>query len=166
MKTKTLFAALLFLTGSLFAQNRAIADLFNKYNTAEGFTTINISSNFLSMFTDDDENDLKKIHSIKMLAQGDDNHIRGLNFYDELKKDLDRDNFKEIMRVKDADTDLKILVRESGDIIREFVLISVENDENFLLYIEGDFEMDDLEEVNCNFQIEELDKIGKKCTNI
>jgi hypothetical protein len=58
------------------------------------------------------------------------------NFYDQVIKDLNLNDYEEFMSVKKSDQDLRMLVRTDGNIFREFLLIAGGED-NALIQIKG-----------------------------
>ncbi len=167
MKKITLIAGALLIPFFIMGQNPAVDQLFNKYQGKEGFTTVFINKDVFKMISDDDNVEhemnktLEKISGIKILAQEDKEITGELNFYDELKKSLDFNKYKELVVVKEKDQDVWIIARENNDRIAELLVI-VGGDENVLVWIEGNFTFEDLSELSEIDGLEQLELLGEK----
>jgi len=130
---------------------KSIDGLFNRYAGKDGFITVTLSGDLLKLaceFDDDDDlNRLKgKITEIRILVQ-DDEAMRVENFYDLVMKDLNLNDYEEFMRVKKSDQDLRMLVRTSGERVKEFLLIGGGED-NLVVQIKGDLTREDAEKIS------------------
>ena len=153
MKRILITGALLFLVMSISAQQSAVDKIFDKYSGKEGYTTVHISSfmfNLLnSLEVDDPEYDeFKKatsgISSIKILTQdGGESEAFGK----ELLQLLPRDEYQEMMVVKDEDEDVLFLAREEGGRITEFLLIVSGGGDDALIAIQGDIDLESLSSI-------------------
>ena len=139
----------------LIAQNSAIDKLFSKYSGKEGVTTVNISPELFQVIKAMDVEDIdmgeaeipfEKISSVKILTIEDEDQWEGVNFYTEIKNDLDVDDFEEVITVNDGGEMVRIWVKLAKSDLSEFLLI-VGGDDNVLVYITGNFNMNDLEEL-------------------
>ncbi len=157
------------LSAFVMAQNKSIDRVFDKYAGKEGFTTVYISKYMFSMFADlegiDDE-DLKeaqdvfgKLTGIKILAVDDDDAMgEGVNFYDEIMKDLPRDRYEELMVVKDSESDVIILAREEKGIIVELLMI-VGGDDNVLIAITGEIDLSTIAKLSETMDIDGMEEL-------
>jgi hypothetical protein len=167
MKKITLLAGALLVPFIIMGQNPAVDQLFNKYQGKEGFTTVFVNKDVFKMISDNDNVEhemnktLEKISGIKILAQEDKEITGELNFYDELKKSLDFNKYKELVVVKEKDQDVWIIARENNDRIAELLVI-VGGDENVLVWIEGNFTFEDLSELSEIDGLEQLELLGEK----
>ena len=135
----------------LMAQNSAVDKLFKKYKGKDGITTVQISPELFQVVKAMDINDIEdhnipfdKIGSVKILTIEDDSQWKDVNFYDEIKKDLDVSNFAEVMTVDDGGETVRMWMKADNAVVSEFLLI-VGGDDNVLIYITGNFNMNDLE---------------------
>ena len=135
----------------LMAQNSAVDKLFKKYKGKDGITTVQISPELFQVVKAMDINDIEdhnipfdKIGSVKILTIEDDSQWKDVNFYDEIKKDLDVSNFAEVMTVDDGGETVRMWMKADNSVVSEFLLI-VGGDDNVLIYITGNFNMNDLE---------------------
>ena len=166
MKKITLLAGALLLPFIIMGQNPAVDQLFNKYQGKEGFTTVFVNKDVFKLISDDNNVEhemnktLEKISGIKILAQEDKEITGELNFYDELKKSLDFNKYKELVVVKEKDQDVWIIARENNDRIEELLVI-VGGDENVLIWVEGNFTFEDLSELSEIDGLEQLELLGE-----
>lgn len=133
------------------AQNSAIDKLFNKYKGQEGVTTVQISPELFQVMNAMDIEEIEsgdfpfdKVGSVKILTIEDEDAFQGVNFYDEIKNDLNTNDYAEVMTVDDGDETVRMWMKVQEESIIEFLLI-VGGGDNVLIYITGDFTMDDLE---------------------
>jgi hypothetical protein len=137
----------------IIAQNSAVDKLFNKYSGKEGVTTVSISPELFQIVKamdieeiDDADIPFDKIASVKILTIEDEEQWEGVNFYTEISEDLDVSNFEEVMTVNDGGEMVRIWMKVEENEVSEFLLI-VGGDDNVLVYITGNFNMNDLEEL-------------------
>ena len=135
----------------LMAQNSAVEKLFNKYKGKEGVTTVQISPELFQIvkaleIEEIDEHDIPfdKIASVKILTIEDEEGWDGVNFYKEIQQELDVSDFAEVLTVDDGGETVRIWMKVENAKVSEFLLI-VGGDDNVLIYITGDFNMNDLE---------------------
>ena len=137
----------------IIAQNSAVDKLFNKYSGQEGVTTVSISPELFQIVkaleieeVEDADIPFDKIASVKILTIEDEEQWEGVNFYTEIAKDLDVSNFEEVMTVNDGGEMVRIWMKVEKNEVSEFLLI-VGGDDNVLVYITGNFNMNDLDEL-------------------
>ena len=165
MKKIFLLTSALLLPLIIMGQNVAVDQLFNKYQGKEGFTTVFVNKDVFKMISKSEEveNDMnetmEKISGIKILAQEDAEITGDLNFYDELKKNMDFNKYKELVVVKEKDQDVWIIAREQNERIAELLVI-VGGEENVLVWIEGNFTFEDLSELSELEGLEQLEHLG------
>ena len=170
MERILLLFCLIGLPCGIFAQNRAVDRLFDKYAGREGFTTVYISKYMFTMFAnmdDAEDEDLEemqevfgKLDGIRILAVEDENLLgKGLNFYDEIMKDLDRSDYKELMVVKDAESDVVFLAREENGKIIELLLIVGGDTDNALIAITGEINLNTIGRISQSMDIEGIEKL-------
>ena len=162
MKRVILFAFVVALPALMVAQNSAVDKLFNKYKGQDGVTTVQISPELFQMVNamgiddlDNSEIPFDKVASVKILTVDDEEKFQGVNFYDEIKGELKTDDFAEVMTVDDGGETVRMWMKAEKAVVSEFLLI-VGGDDNVLIYITGNFNMNDLEELAESFD-EDLD---------
>jgi hypothetical protein len=165
MKKLFLLAGAILVPFLVMGQNPAVDQLFDKYQGKEGFTTVYINKDIFKMISDNKEAEhdlnqvLDKISGIKILAQEDEEVTGNLNFYEELKKNMDFSKYEELVVVREKDQDVRIVARENNDRIAELLII-VGGEDNVLVWIEGNFTFEDLSELSDIDGLDKLDLIG------
>ena len=164
MKRVILFALAVAIPALMVAQNSAIDKLFNKYKGQDGVTTVQISPELFQIMNamDIDELDIgdseipfDKVASVKILTLEDGEKFQDVNFYDEIKGELKTDDFAEVMTVDDGGETVRMWMKAEKAVVSEFLLI-VGGDDNVLIYITGNFNMNDMEGLAESFD-EDLD---------
>lgn len=173
---KRLFFIICFVgfTCAVSAQNKSIDRVFDKYAGQEGFTTVYISKYMFSMFAnlenveDEDLEEVQqvfgKLNGIKILAT-EDGCPGGINFYEEIMKDLPREEYEELMVVKDSESDVIFLAREEKGVIVELLLIASGDDDNALIAITGEIDLNTIAKLSKAMDIkgmEELENLEDK----
>jgi len=147
MKRIAIGGMIMMFTLTAFSQKSAVDKVFDKYSGKEGYTTVYISSFMFNLLNslevdDPDYNEFKKatsgINSIKILTQEGDGSA---SFGKELIQMLPREEYKEMMVVKDEGEDVLFLARESGGKITEFLLIVSGGGEDALIAIQGNIDL-------------------------
>lgn len=151
MKRVIFLLAVIALPAMMIAQNSAVDNLFNKYKGQDGVTTVMIGPELFQVMKGLDIDDLEdsdipfdKVSSVKILTIEDEDAFEGVNFYDEIKGDLKTDDFAEVMTVDDGGEVVRMWMKAEKQTVLEFLLI-VGGDDNVLIYITGNFNMNDLE---------------------
>jgi hypothetical protein len=151
MKRPFLIAVTLAIPAFLIAQNSAVDNLFNKYKGKEGVTTVQISPELFQMVNalgidefDNSEIPFDKVASVKILTIEDAETNQGVNFYEEIKGELKTVDFAEVMTVDDGGETVRMWMKADKSVVKEFLLI-VGGEDNVLIYITGNFNMNDLE---------------------
>jgi hypothetical protein len=149
----------------LWGQKNPVDDLFNKYSEKEGFTSVYISGRMLTLFAGEDskaknpDNILFRLKSIRIMSENDSLSTGQYNFYTELNKKLDFSVYEELMVVKDGPEITKFLIKQSGNMISELLMITGGKSGNTLISIKGDFKLKELSELSKAVGIEELEPL-------
>jgi hypothetical protein len=169
---KKIIACLLIAVTSVYgtvaiAQQDPVNNLFEKYAGKEGFTTVYLTGDLLKMAAkmDPEDKDMKflsQITEIKVLAQEcQEGQPSGLNFHAEIWPGIDKSAYKELLIVKEKDQDVKMLARENGDIISEFLIIVSGSNENVLVQIKGNMNLKEIDQLSDSFDFKGLDQLKK-----
>lgn len=174
MKKLILTTAVLMFTVSIWAQNKAVDKLFDKYGGKDGYTTVVITKYMFGLFsnvetTEDDEymNMIKNLDNIRILSAPGQSES-GVNFHDEVMNSLPKNEYEELMVIKDGGQDVKFLVKEEKDKIVELLMIIGGSEENVLISITGIIDMQTVAKLSKSMNIEgmeNLEKIEKKWPN-
>jgi len=172
MKKLLIFIVLFVIPSLIRAQNEPVDALFDKYSGRDGFTTVYITKYMFDMFrskdvgdkkeADDINNVLGKLNSIKILAVEDSSVLgKGVNFYNEIMKDLPREQYKELMVVKDKESNVVFLAREEKGVIVDLLLIAGGKDagDNVLISIQGQINLEDISKLSKTMNIEGMENL-------
>jgi hypothetical protein len=171
MKRILIFTTLFLFPVLIHAQNTPVDALFDKYSGKDGFTTVYISKYMFDMFRSDAVEDqeadelnqvLGKLNSIKILTVEDPAFIGdGVNFYDEIMKELPREQYKELMVVKDKESNVVFLAREEKNVIVELLLIAggSEVSDNVLISIQGQIDLETIGKLSKTLDIEGMESL-------
>jgi len=165
MKRIILGGMLMLFTLSSFGQKSAVDKVFDKFSGKDGYTTVYITSYMFNLMSslesdDPDYNEFKKatagINSIKILTQeGGDSE----SFGEELISMLPRNEYKEMMVVKDQDEEVLFLAREEGNKITEFLLIVSGGGDDALIAITGDIDMESISKIASGLDMPGLENL-------
>jgi len=169
--TLNLIIVFFFFIVSASAQQDAINQFFEKYRDNSAFTQINISPKMFEMFaqmdTDLDMDEetkamIKSLKGLKILTT--DTNPR--KYYDEFTAKVGMSAYEELMTVRDGDSDVKFLVKDSngGNIVNELLLLVGGEDNFVLMSFNGKIQLDKIGKLAKNINIsgsEHLDKLGK-----
>jgi hypothetical protein len=165
MKRIILSGVAIIIALTVFGQKSAVDKVFDKYSGKDGYTTVYISSFMFKMLSqldvDDPEyNEFKKatsgINSIKILTQDGSNSEA---FGKELLEMLPRDEYQEMMVVKDQDEEVLFLAREEGGKITEFLLIVSGDGDDALIAITGDIDLESISSIASGMDIPGLENL-------
>jgi hypothetical protein len=170
MKRMVLFCTLAMFVMALNAQKDALDDFFASYSGRDGYTSVIINGNLLGLLKNfDDDPDLadldEKITSVRIVSRESGYAGSGSSFMSELKGDIRRGGYEELMSVKDSDDDVLFLIRSSGRSIRELLVIA-SGDSEAVIQIRGNLTRDDVERLSDNHgeglaRLELLESSGK-----
>jgi len=118
--------------------------LYSKYSTTEGITSINLSESIIkiaSKFLGDDDQEAKEvlndIESIKLLtSEGTTN----TNLLNEAKELLKSEGYEDLIRVNEGDEYVRIMVKESNEIIKDIIVYVESKDEFVFINVTGDID--------------------------
>ncbi|MCB8999148.1 MAG: DUF4252 domain-containing protein [Bacteroidales bacterium] len=150
MKKMILMFVILAAAGAVYGQ-KSIDLLFDKYANRDGFTTVTLNGSMLKFAAcfDDDKDAGKvadKLTEMRILVQ-EDKAMQVENFYDVIMKDFDLKGYEEVMRVRESNQDLRMLVRTQDDRIREFLMIGG-GDDNMVIQIKGNMSLDEAKQLS------------------
>ena len=158
MKNLLAIAMLLCLPALLSAQTHSINKFYNKYKHTEetmNFTIpgwiIRLGSSIAKNHVDEPQEKAalklaKKIRKIKLLVMEDQNTVKPKDIQrlvDEVKA---KDHFEELIYVRDGDTRVNMLIRNSSDMIENMLILVSEEDEFVMVSMKTRLRFDDLNE--------------------
>lgn len=158
MKRITALIAMVLVPLFASAQSASIDRLIDKYSGQDGVTVVNISPDLFQMMSAMDIKEVKdadfpvdKLSAVKILAIENQELLSGANFYDEVTSGMNTSDFAEVITVKDGGEDVNMWMKTSGEQILEFLLVVSSPDEGVVVYISGDFNMNDIQGLASSF---------------
>ncbi len=156
---KIAIIALCLLGNMAFAQNTEFLTFYNKYATNTAFTVVSVNERMISLFSNIEADDpeqqeaweaLSKIKGIRLIANQKTSNSNKL--YNEAKTAFAR-GYDELMVVRDKDSNMQFLIKESGGKISELVML-VGSDSSFVAAsIFGDIDLKQISKMGKNFNI-------------
>ncbi|MCI0522042.1 MAG: DUF4252 domain-containing protein [Bacteroidales bacterium] len=170
MKRMVLFCTAALFALALNAQKDALDDFFATYSGKDGYTSVIINGNLFGLLKNfDDDPDLadldEKITSVRIVSRESGYSGSEDSFMSELKGDIRRGGYEELMSIKDSDDDVLILVKSSGRSVRELLIIA-SGDSEAVIQIKGNLTREDVERLSENHgedlaRLELLESSGK-----
>lgn len=168
MKYGMLIMAFLMLSISGFSQVDAISTYFNKYQEDTSFTVVYISPKMFEMISKLAEDEIepeiqeviKDLKGLRILTT----ERNGMKYYNEVTKTLNLKSYEELMTVRDGDSNVRFVVKDSGDIIEELLLLVGSEDEFVMISFVGKIDLEKIAKLSNSADInglEHLEKIGK-----
>lgn len=162
---------LFIFTISAFSANPKIEKIFKKYDGKHGFTTVNVTKDMFSMFMQMDNSQtnkktlkqsLSKIDGIKIMNYTADS-LQNISktLFSELKGAIADNDYKELLVINDAGSQVKMLVRKNGEIINDFVMLVGEANEVVLINISGELDLEALKQISNSMNIDGMDGIDE-----
>jgi len=149
-------SAILFLLVPFLAlsQNNEVGKIFDKYSGKDGFTSVDVSAGLFELFAeidsddpefDDFQNALKGLESLRLLhysVKEENGNIDEMNkFYKDIQSNIPFDEFKELMIIKDKDSNVNFYAKSDKNIVKEMVMVVEGPDEVVLLSLFGDLDL-------------------------
>jgi len=170
MKKLVLLLAMgIFGISTLMAQSAA-DKIFDKYNGKEGFTVVTMNSTMFEMIAKMDTTEsgkemsdmAKSINRIRILAA--DTVMNGVNLYSEVMDILPKNDYKELMSVKENDMDVTFMISEkNGKVAELLMVVGGSKDDNAIISITGDIDLAKMGSMAKTMNIsgmEQLEKLG------
>ncbi len=166
-----LAAALIYLPQQSIAQSTT-DDLFAKYGSAQGFTSVNVSSELFSLFAQIAEESedpevrelnemIRELEQIRILMFNSNKNGENMNI-DAFKKELANlklKDFTELMTVRESDQTFKFMIQKDGKIIRELLLLIDQPSEFGFISITGNIDLKTIAKLSRTMNIQGLDKL-------
>lgn len=169
MKKYIVFLMLSCASAGLFAQNKAMEQLLEKYSAQDGFTSVVITKNMFQLFAnvDNPKNDdflktVKNLDFIKIYSMKGEQE--GATFYQGVQSAIPDKDYKELMTISEKESKVRFLTLEKNGVIRELLMISNGKEESSLIWIAGIIDMKTVARIAQGMQIngmENLEKVDK-----
>ena len=166
------FFATMFFPAIMLGQS-GFDKLYNKYAGEEGFTSINIAPELFSFFSSIDVSDssedvksaqdaIEQLSGLKMLVY--EKPIEGvtIDFFSEIKKNIDISSYTELMSVKDSESDIKFLAQKnSNNRLSELLMIISSEDEVLIMSMTGDIDLNTVSKLANTFNVDGMENLEK-----
>jgi hypothetical protein len=172
MKKLILLLAMgIFGISSLMAQSAA-DKIFDKYNGKDGFTVVTMNSAMFDMIAKMDTTESGKemaemarsIDRIRILAA--DTVMSGVNLFTEVMDVLPKNDYVELMSVKENDMDVTFMINEKdGQVAELLMVVGGSKEDNAIISITGDIDLAKMGSMAKSMNIkgmEQLEHLGKK----
>lgn len=172
---KSLLLLPLFLLAAIFsvsAQNDAITRFFEKYVDDERFTVVFVSPKMFQLVskieTADEEwnkvrDVVKDLGGLRVLTA--DSIGDGLSFYKDALSKVPTSEYDELLTVRDGKENVRIWVKDSGNIIEELLLLVGAPTEFTLLSFTGKIDLDKISELSKTLDIDGVEHLDKVKTD-
>ncbi|MFN0014079.1 MAG: DUF4252 domain-containing protein [Saprospiraceae bacterium] len=168
MKRVVLFLSLFVCSAFASAQNDAINRFFDAYLDDERFTVVFVSPkmfNIVSKISTDDP-DWERFRDVVgglkglrvLTAEGIDN---GMTLYKEALGKIPASEYEELVTVRDGKENVRIWVKDSGNIINELLLLVGAPDEFVLMSLTGKIDLDKISSLTKGLNIEGVKHLEK-----
>ena len=153
---------------SLSAQNDAITRFFEKYVDDERCTVVYVSPKMFQLVskieTDDEEWNkvreiVKDLGGLRVLAA--DSIDDGLKYYKDALSKVPAGEYEELLTVRDGKENVRIWVKDTGNIIEELLLLVGAPDEFVLLSFTGKIDLDKISELSKTLDIDGAEHLSK-----
>ena len=166
MKT-TLFAALLLLLAERArAQDDAISKYFGQYADQPNYTSVYVSQRMFNLFSKlepdspEDRELQRTISTLKGLRiLSSDKVTDGKKMYQEVIRAMPARGYETLMVVRSEGNDLSFFVVESGDVIRELLLVSGGGRDFFMLSLVGNINLKQISRLSKSLDVQGLEKL-------
>lgn len=169
MKTYSLAMLLLIFSTGLLAQTDAIEKFFKDYQENENFSVVYVSPKMFKMVSKaSTEQSNQEIASILQDLKG----LRILTtkvnpekIYKEANQRLNVKDYEELMTVREKNSNIRFITKESNNVINELLLLVGSNEEFLMLSFVGTIDLAKISKLARSLDIqgaEHLDKIEKK----
>jgi hypothetical protein len=146
MKTIQFFLLATLLLFSSCEYNPGVSEAFTKYRFKDGVTTITIPGwviNLAANFGDIEKSErelLQSIDKVRVLVVEDDDLNARINLHREFSTKINRKNdYEELMTVRDKNEDITIFGKMDEFVIKEMVIL-VGGEDNAMIYVRGEID--------------------------
>ena len=149
-----------------YAQNNVITDLFNQYYDDENFTKVSVSSKMFDLFTEIEPGDkdeemilraISKLEGLKILAADSIGNSRKM--FDDAVKKISSKGYEELMEVKDAEEDMKFMIKDANGKITELVMVIGGRKQFVILSLYGEIDLKSISKLSKSMNIEGLEHL-------
>lgn len=164
------FCALFVLAGasSVRGQNDAITRFFDQYADDERFTVVYIAPKLFHLAAkietdDEDWNNIREIvkdlGGLRVLAA--DSISDGVAMYKSALSKVPANEYDELLTVRDKDENVRIWIKDSGNVIEELLLLVGKPTEFVMLSFTGKIDLDKISELSKVLDVKGAEQLGR-----
>lgn len=162
-KLRLLFLPLLLLSIGAFCQDDAIGKFFGKYLDDSRFTVVSVSPKMFRLLSkvkwDSIPSDLQqtvtRLQSFRILST----ETTPMTFYREAVAAVDRKQYEDLITVRGSKDNVRFMVRDDGKVIRELIMIAVDENGFTLMSFVGDIDLDKLSRLSSDMGIKGMEDL-------
>lgn len=166
MMKKIIIAFILMIPSWSFAQESALNTFYEKYSGKEGYVSVYITEFTFQLFKQvenaqegkDFDETVTKLKGIKMLTP---DSVNRSTFLDDLRAALPKNQYKDMMVVRDGSSTIRFMLKEEGSKITEFIMTIEGEDSPFLLFLEGDIDLNEVAKLARTMDINGFEHLEK-----
>jgi hypothetical protein len=152
----------LLLVGMLSrAQDDAIGKFFGRYVEDSRFSVVSVSPKMFRLLSkvdwDSVSTDIKqtvsKLQSLRIISTQTTPYV----FYKEALSKIDMKEYEELITVRDKDDNIRFVVRESGGVIHELLMMAVDKGGFTMMSFVGDIDLDKLARLSAAMDIKGME---------
>ncbi|MFN8339286.1 MAG: DUF4252 domain-containing protein [Saprospiraceae bacterium] len=169
MKSIFSFAFALFISISMSAQSDAIERFFKDYQENKDFTVVYVAPKMFQMVskitTDGEDKELasivKDLKGLRILTS----KVNPNKVYAEANRRLNIKEYEELVTVREKDSNIRFVTKETGGTISELLLLVGGKDEFVMMSFVGNIDLNKISKLAKKLDLdgaEHLDKVNKK----
>ena len=167
-KTFWLMPIFLMIAAAVPAQNDAIIRFFNQYVEDERFTVVSVSPKMFSLVSkiSTDDEDWEKFREVVGDLTGlrvltSDSISNGVALYKEALSKVPTGEYSELLTVRDGQENVRIWIKDKGNIIDELLLLVGSPDEFVLLSLTGKIDLDKISNLTKGLNVKGVEQLEK-----
>ena len=171
-KTFWLLPIFLMIAAAVPAQNDAIIRFFNQYVEDERFTVVSVSPKMFSLVSkiSTDDEDWEKFREVVGDLNGlrvltSDSISNGVALYKEALSKVPTGEYSELLTVRDGQENVRIWIKDKGNIIDELLLLVGSPDEFVLLSLTGKIDLDKISNLTKGLNVKGVEQLEKNKTD-
>ena len=145
------------------AQDDAIGKFFGKYVEDSRFSVISVSPKMFRLLSKvswdtipaDIRQTVSKLQSLRISSTETTPSV----FYKEALSKIDMKEYEELITVRDRDDNIRFVIKESGGIIHELLMIAADKDGFTMIDFTGDIDLDKLARLSASMDIKGLEDL-------
>lgn len=147
-----MFIAAVFIPLNVQAQTESIERIFETYSADENFSYVNISGQMLRLLAsrskDSEPGMTSKLNRIRILSSSNLEDETILAAFRDLIDSLMRQNYDELMEIRDAGSHFRFLMKGDDDTIEQLILAGYDKNSHVLISIEGQILLSELSKIS------------------